>query len=83
MAALNYRGFVDYSQIITMEPGKRSGKPCIRGLRITVYDVLEYLAADMTHEEILADFPYLTETDILACLAYAADRERKTELLNA
>jgi uncharacterized protein (DUF433 family) len=74
---------VDYSQIITMEPGKRSGKPCIRGLRITVYDVLEYLASGMTHQEILADFPYLTEVDILACLSYAADRERKTELLNA
>ncbi len=74
---------VDYSKIITMEPGKRSGKPCIRGLRMTVYDVLEYLASGMTHEELLADFPYLTEADILACLAYAADRERKTELLSA
>ncbi len=71
-------GQVDYSQIITMEPGKRGGKPCIRGLRITVYDVLEYLASGMTHQEILADFPSLTEADILACLAYAADRERKT-----
>jgi uncharacterized protein (DUF433 family) len=74
---------VDYSQIITLEPGKRGGKPCIRGLRITVYDVLEYPASGMTHEEILADFPYLNEADILACLAYAADRERKTALLNA
>ncbi|HEY1755747.1 MAG TPA: DUF433 domain-containing protein [Bryobacteraceae bacterium] len=81
--ALDYREVVDYSQIITLEPGKRSGKPCIRGLRITVYDVLEYLASGMTHEEILSDFPYLTKTDILACLAYAADRERRTELLNA
>ncbi len=60
-----------------MEPGKRSGKPCIRGLRITVQDVLEYLAGGMCFEEILADFPELTETDIRACLAYAADRERK------
>jgi len=76
-------GQVDYSHIITMEPGKRSGKPCIRSLRITVYDVLEYLASGMTHKEILADFPYLTQADILACLAYAADRERKTELLIA
>lgn len=69
---------MDYSKIITIEPGKRSGKPCIRGLRITVYDVLEYLASGMTHEEILTDFPYLTEEDIRACLAFAADRERKT-----
>ena len=77
---LNYLGNVDYSSIITIEPGKRSGKPCIRGLRITVYDVLEYLASGMTHEQILADLPYLTEQDILACLAYAADRERKAEI---
>src|SRR5881396_460820 len=67
---------VDYSKIITVEPGKRSGKPCIRGLRITVYDVLDYLASGMTHEQILRDFPYLTEDDIQACLAFAADRER-------
>lgn len=67
-----------YQEIITLEPGKRSGKPCIRGLRITVYDVLSYLAAGMSHEEILADFPYLTDEDILACLAYAADRENQT-----
>ncbi|HEX8228881.1 MAG TPA: DUF433 domain-containing protein [Chloroflexia bacterium] len=65
----------DYQDIITIEPGKRSGKPTIRGMRITVYDVLSYLAAGMTHEEILEDFPYLTERDILACLSYAADRE--------
>jgi uncharacterized protein (DUF433 family) len=70
---------MDYSKIITMEPGKRSGKPCIRGLRITVADVLGYLAAGMTHEQILNDFPYLTETDILATLAFAADRERRLE----
>jgi uncharacterized protein (DUF433 family) len=69
---------VAYDKIITIEPGKRGGKPCIRGMRITVYDVLSYLAAGMTHEEILADFPYLTEEDILACLSYAADRERRT-----
>lgn len=72
-----------YSDIITIEAGKRGGKPCIRGLRITVYDVLDYLASGMTHAEVLADFPYLTEQDILACLAYAADRERKMEILNA
>jgi uncharacterized protein (DUF433 family) len=68
-----------YSEIITMEPGKRSGKPCIRGLRITVADVLGYLASGMTHEQILGDFPYLTEQDIFATLAFAADRERKLE----
>jgi uncharacterized protein (DUF433 family) len=69
---------MNYQDIITLEPGKRSGKPCIRGRRITVYDVLSYLASGMTHTEILADFPYLTQQDILACLAYAADREQKT-----
>jgi uncharacterized protein (DUF433 family) len=73
---------VDYSKIITIEPGKRSGKPCIRGLRITVYDVLEYLAAGMTPSEILADFPYLTDEDIRACLAFAADRERRTAFVS-
>jgi uncharacterized protein (DUF433 family) len=67
---------MNYKDIITIEPGKRSGKPCIRGMRITVYDVLEYLAAGMTTQEILADFPYLTEEDIRACLSYAADREK-------
>jgi uncharacterized protein (DUF433 family) len=67
---------VNYSGIITMEPGKRSGKPCIRGLRITVYDVLDSLASGMTHADILREFPYLTEADIRACLAFAADRER-------
>lgn len=69
---------MNYQDIITLEPGKRSGKPCIRGMRITVYDVLSYLASGMTTEEILVDFPYLTHNDILACLAYAADREQKT-----
>ena len=68
---------VDYSKIITIEPGKRSGKPCIRGLRITVYDVLEYLASGMTEAEVLRDFPDLTREDIQACLEFAADRERK------
>jgi uncharacterized protein (DUF433 family) len=62
-----------YTSIITLEPGKRGGKPCIRGLRITVYDVLSYLAAGMSIEEILSDFPMLTREDVLACLSYAAD----------
>ena len=68
---------MDYRAIITIEPGKRGGKPCIRGLRITVYDVLEYLASGMSEAEILADFPDLTSDDIRACLAFAADRERR------
>lgn len=68
---------MQYQDYITIEPGKRGGKPCIRGLRLTVYDVLEYLAAGMTEPEILADFPDLTTQDIRACLAFAADRERK------
>jgi len=67
----------DYKDIITIEPGKRGGKPCIRGMRITVYDVLSYLASGMTIEEVLSDFPYLTREDIYACLSYAADRESK------
>jgi len=69
---------MQYQDIITIEPGKRGGKPCIRGMRITVYDVLGYLASGMTYDEILEDFPYLTQADILACLSYAADRERIT-----
>lgn len=68
---------MSYRERITMEPGKRGGKPCIRGFRITVYDVLEYLASGMTEQEILADFPDLEPEDIKACLAFAADRERK------
>lgn len=68
---------MNYKDRITIEPGKRGGKPCIRGLRITVYDVLEYLASGMTEEEILQDFPDLEPEDIRACLAFAADRERK------
>jgi uncharacterized protein (DUF433 family) len=67
---------VDYRQIITIESGKRGGKPCIRGLRITVGDVLDYLAGGMSIDEILDDFPDLTREDILACFAFAADRER-------
>lgn len=74
---------MQYSDIITIEPGKRNGKPCIRGLRVTVSDVLEYLASGMSHSQILHDFPYLTEDDIRACLAFAADRERKLEILTA
>jgi len=68
---------IDYRKHITIEPGKRSGKPCIRGMRITVQDVLEYMASGMTHAEILEDFPELTEDDLRACLAFAADWERR------
>ncbi|MGP8173668.1 MAG: DUF433 domain-containing protein [Terracidiphilus sp.] len=66
---------MDYSQIMTIEPGKRSGKPCIRDLRITVYDVLDYMTSGMSQEEILVDFPDLTETDIQACLAFEARQD--------
>jgi uncharacterized protein (DUF433 family) len=72
---------MDYSKIITIDPGRRSGKACIRGTRITVYDVLDHLAAGMTQEQILGDFPDLTESDIRACLAYAADAERRVEIV--
>jgi uncharacterized protein (DUF433 family) len=72
---------MNYSKIITIEPGKRGGKPCIRGTRMTVTDVLEYLAGGMSEAEILADFPDLTAEDIRACLAFAADRERKLAML--
>ena len=72
---------MDYRDIITIEPGKRSGQPCIRGLRMTVQDVLEYLAGGMTEEEILDEFPDLTREDIRACLAFAADRERRLAVL--
>jgi len=68
---------VDYRNIITLEPGKRSGKPCIRGMRITVGDILGWLASGMTINQILTDFDELNETDILAALSYAADRENK------
>jgi len=68
---------MNYEGIITVEPGKRSGKACIRGLRITVQDVLEYLAGGMTPEQIVAEFPDLTPEDVRACLGYAASRERR------
>lgn len=68
---------MNYEHLITIEPGKRSGKPCIREMRIAVADVLDYLASGMSVAEILADFPELTEEDIRACLAFAADRERR------
>ncbi len=70
-----------YQEIITIEPGKRGGKPCIRSMRITVGDVLGWLASGMTHKEILSDFPELTEDDIRACLAYASDWESKAKVL--
>lgn len=76
-----YGGIMDYKQLITIEPDKRSGQPCIRGLRMTVQDVLEYLASGMSAEEILADFPDLTAEDIRACLAFAADRERRLRVV--
>jgi len=76
-----YHPPMDYRDIITIEPGKRSGKPCIRGTRMTVTDVLEYLAGGMTEAEILAEFPDLTAEDIRACLAFAADRERRLATL--
>jgi len=68
---------MDYRRFITLEPGKRGGKPCIRGMRITVYDILDYLASGMSEAEIVRDFPELTAEDIRACLAFAADRERR------
>jgi uncharacterized protein (DUF433 family) len=72
---------MDYAKIITIEPGKRGGRPCIRGMRITVFDVLGWLAAGMTHADILSDYPELTEEDIRACLAFAADRERRAAVV--
>ena len=72
---------MEYTKFITMEPDKRSGQPCIRGLRLTVQDVLEYLASGMSVVEILADFPDLTAEDIRACLAFAADRERRLQVV--
>jgi uncharacterized protein (DUF433 family) len=68
---------MNYRDYITIEPNKRGGKPCVRGLRITVYEVLEYLASDMTEQEVLDDFPGITRADLKACIAYAADRERR------
>ena len=73
----------DNSTIITIEPGKRNGKPCIRGMRMTVTDVLEYLAGGMTPDQVVAEFPDLTTEDIRACLAFAADRERRLAVLTA
>jgi uncharacterized protein (DUF433 family) len=69
-----------YQKIITLESDKRGGKPCIRGLRITVYDVLDWLASGMTPAEIIVDFPEMNLEDILACLAFAADREKNHNL---
>lgn len=68
---------MNYADIITIEPGKRSEKPCIRGMRITVSDVLEYLASGMKEEEVISDFPELNKDDIHACLSFAADRAEK------
>ncbi|CAA9358849.1 MAG: hypothetical protein AVDCRST_MAG93-7527 [uncultured Chloroflexia bacterium] len=68
---------MNYHDYITIDPNKRGGKPCVRGLRITVYEVLDYLASDMTEEEILSDFPDLTHEDLKACIAFAAERERR------
>lgn len=74
---------INYRDIIMIEPGKRGGKPCIRGMRITVYDVLSYLASGMSQDELLEDFPYLTKDDILACLSYASEREQQTLIIPA
>ncbi len=68
---------MDYANIITIDPARRSGKPCVRDTRITVYDVLDYLASGMSEAAILSDFPELTIADLRACLAFAADRERR------
>lgn len=76
-SAVSYTLVMNYDQLITIEPGKRSGKPCIRGMRLAVADILDYLASGMSVSAILADFPELREDDIRACLAFAADRERR------
>jgi uncharacterized protein (DUF433 family) len=68
---------MNYRDYITIDPNKRGGKPCVRGLRITVYEVLEYLASDMSEAQFLEDFPDLTREDLKACIAFAADRERR------
>ena len=68
---------MNYRDYITIDPDKRGGKPCVRGLRITMYEVLEHLASDMTETQILEDFPDLTREDLKACIAFAADRERR------
>jgi uncharacterized protein (DUF433 family) len=80
---LNQKVMVDYREIITIEPGKRGGKPCIRGMRITVGDILGWLSIGMSHEEIFEDFPEITEQDILAALAFAAAREQKSLIIAA
>ncbi len=74
---------MDFRKHITIEANKRGGKPCIRGMRITVYDILEYLASGMSHSDIIADFPELTEDDIKACIAFAAHRERELTKISA
>lgn len=74
---------INYKEIITIEPGKRGGKPCIRGLRITVYDVLSWLAEGMSRNEIIDDFPELNDNDITACLQFAADREHQALTIKA
>ena len=74
---------INYREYITIEPGKRSGKPCVRGLRITVYDILNMLADGMSYDEIIDDFPKITKQDILACLAFAAERENSMTRLSA
>ncbi len=74
---------INYKEHITIEPGKRSGKPCIRGIRITVYDILNMLADGMTYDDILDDYPKIRKEDILACLAFAAERENKITRLSA
>ena len=71
---------MNYQDYITIDPNKRGGKPCVRGLRITVDEILQYLASEMTEDEILADFPDLTREDLKACIAFAADRERKLSI---
>ena len=73
----------DYRKFITIEPGKRSGKPCIRGIRITVYDVLGYLASGMSEDEIISDFPMLTKEDFRAVYAFAADRGTRVQRINS
>lgn len=73
----------NYKDVITIEPGKRGGKPCIRGMRITVYDVLGYLASGMSYEELLEDFPYLTMNDVFACLSFAAERTKNMIMVPA
>ena len=83
MAEIVYFISMNYQAIITIEPGKRSGKPSIRGMRITVTDVLEYLASGMSEDDIIRDFPELTQEDIRACLAFAADREKRLSITAA